>query len=46
MRGEEVGVDVEEEMQEAGLGVRGLSLTMGGTLAWGGLVRVACIGVT
>lgn len=38
-------MDVEEEMQEVGLGVRGVSLTMGGTLPWGGLVRVACIGV-
>lgn len=40
-----MGVDVEEETQEGGLGVRGVSLTMGGTLPWGGLVRVACIGV-
>lgn len=40
-----MGVDVEEEEAEMGLGVRGVSLTMGGTLLWGGLVRVACIGV-
>lgn len=29
----------------AGLGVRGVSLTIGGMLLWEGLVRVACIGV-
>lgn len=28
-----------------GLGVRGVSLTMGGMLLWVDLVRVACIGV-
>ena len=29
----------------AGLGERGVSLMMGGTLLWVDLVRVACIGV-
>jgi len=28
-----------------GLGARGVSLTMGGTLLWVDLVRVACMGV-
>lgn len=36
---------VEGEAVTTGLGVRGVSLTMGGMLLWVGLVRVACIGV-
>lgn len=38
MEGEVVAVTM-------GLGVRGVSLTMGGMLLWVDLVRVACMGV-
>lgn len=38
MEGEAIVVTV-------GLGVRGVSLTIGGMLLWVDLVRVACIGV-
>lgn len=35
----------EEVVVMVGLGVRGVSLTMGGMLLWEDFVRVACIGV-
>lgn len=34
-----------EAGETVGLGVRGVSLTMGGMLLWADLVRVACMGV-
>lgn len=37
--------EAEVVVVTAGLGVRGVSLTMGGMLLWVDLVRVACIGV-